>query len=613
MSDEFSNEELALALVKLWRDEPARAALGRRARLQIEQEHQPRACADQYCRAIEDFYGAARKGPLGLVQAHQPASQRDTEDLARALVLNFPPVPRMPTLLLDISELVLRDSKSGIQRVVRSILMEYLQNPPAGWRVEPVYATPHEPGYRYARRFASGLLGIPVDWTSDVPVEVACGDRFLALDLQPQVLPVQMELLRQWRTLGVRIQAVVYDLLPVLLPECFVAGAAEGHQRWLETVSELDGIIAISRAVADEFVQWLEAMGPLKRDIPISVEYFHLGADLETSLPTTGEFAGGEALLASMDQQPSLLMVGTLEPRKGHASVLDAIELLWEEKRAVQLVIVGKQGWMVDELTVRLRQHPEWQRSLHWLDGVSDEFLSRLYGKAAALVAASEGEGFGLPLIEAARHGVPIIARDIPVFREVAGEYAAYFPVDDDPVGLAKYLGAWLDKHETGHHIKSNGMPWLTWRESTMQLQAALDGLRAYRQWLPDGRLRYWGNDLRLHSQIGRRRGLGMHSTGQDGFLVFGPYEALEAGHYLITLSGKAKVWTGDEWFDIASSQGREQVLNRRLEGMPAGEWKKTMEFCLRHPVVDFEARLWIGAKSQVSLECMEIAKVEST
>lgn len=610
LPDEFSDDELVQALTRLWRDAQGRVALGRRARLQIEQEHQPRACADQYFRAIENFHRTARKGALGLVQALHPASQRDAEDLAKALVLNFPPVTRLPTLYLDISELVVRDAKSGIQRVVRSILMEYLQNPPAGWLVEPVYATSHEPGYRSARRFACGLLGLPADWAQDAQVEVAPGDRFLALDLQPQVLPAQLAVLRKWRAQGVHVQAVVYDLLPVLLPQYFVAGAAEGHRRWLETVSELDGIVAISKAVADEFIQWLEAMGPRKRELPISVDYFHHGADLEASLPTSDESSEGEALLASMAQQPSLLMVGTLEPRKGHAAVLDAMERLWEEERSVQLVIVGKQGWMVDELVARLRQHSELERRLHWLENASDVFLTKIYSKAAALVAASEGEGFGLPLIEAARHGLAIIARDIPVFREVAGEYAAYFPAENDAGELAAYLGGWLDQFAAGRHVHSNDMPWLTWRESAAQLQAVLDGRRSYRQWLPDGHLRYWGNDLRMHTQVGRRHGVDMHTTGQEGFLVFGPYGTLEPGHYLITLSGRAKAWSGHEWFDIACSKGCEQLLFARLEGLPTSDWQKTMEFDLRHSVVDFEARLWVGAESHFSLACMKFVKV---
>ena len=69
--------------------------------------------------------------------------------------------------------------------------------------------------------------------------------------------------------------------------------------------------------------------------------------------------------------------------------------------------------------------------------------LEQVYDSADALLAASEGEGFGLPLIEAAQHGLPIIARDIPVFREVAGENAYYFS-GKDPQTLTEALRNWL-------------------------------------------------------------------------------------------------------------------------------------------------------------------------
>ena len=53
--------------------------------------------------------------------------------------------------------------------------------------------------------------------------------------------------------------------------------------------------------------------------------------------------------------------------------------------------------------------------------------LEKVYAASTCLISASEGEGFGLPLIEAAQHKIAIIARDIPVFREVAGDHAFYF------------------------------------------------------------------------------------------------------------------------------------------------------------------------------------------
>ena len=129
----------------------------------------------------------------------------------------------------------------------------------------------------------------------------------------------------------------------------------------------------------------------------------------------------------------------------------------------------GKKGWLVEDLCHRIRNHPELHRRLFWLEGLSDEYLEKVYASSTCLIAASYGEGFGLPLIEAAQHGLPILARDIPVFREVAGEYAAYFKAQT-PVELARAIQSWLVDYENATHPKSNGIKYLTWKESSAML-----------------------------------------------------------------------------------------------------------------------------------------------
>ena len=600
--DNFSDEELTEALTLIWKNVEKRNSLGQKARHHIERDHQPRACADLYFKAIEKYSKKAKSGAYGLTNSINPETHKDIENMADGLVLNFPPKIRIPTLFIDISALISAEYITGIQRVVRSTLMNYLQHPPSGWKVEPIYSSSNESGYRYARKYACNLLSIPSEWASDSLVEVAPGDRILVIDLDPRILREKKSLLKKWQAMGIRIGFVIYDLLPILLPQHFPDDAANGHYLWLKDVSEFDAVIAISQSVADEYIHWLDAMGPFKKEFPISINYFHLGAEIEIALSISDEVSGCNSLLASMEHNPTLLMVGTLEPRKGHSVVLDAMELLWNSKYTTQLVIVGKKGWMVDDLEERLRHHPEFGRRLYWLEDAGDELLARLYKKAAGLVAASEGEGFGLPLIEAARYGTPIISRDIPVFREVAGEYAAYFHAESDSENLATFLSNWIDQYAAGSHVRSNGMPWLTWRESTKQLQTALDGKSSYREWLPDGQLRFWGNDLRFYTQVGRRKGVAMHSTGHDGFLVFGPYVALEPGNYTITFSGNAMTWSGSEWFDIACESGETQLLMSRLENMPKSDWSHTSEFKINNRISDLELRFWISAESQISL-----------
>ena len=156
-----------------------------------------------------------------------------------------------------------------------------------------------------------------------------------------------------------------------------------------------------------------------------------------------------QAALTALSNGPSFLTVGTIEPRKGHAQVLAAFERLWDSGHDLRLVIVGRPGWLVEELLEKLRHHPKLGSLLFWLEDVSDADLERIYGACSCLIAASEGEGFGLPLIEAAQHKLPILARDIPVFREIAGAACRASSKDRTPEALAEAVTEWLKLRAT--------------------------------------------------------------------------------------------------------------------------------------------------------------------
>lgn len=402
--------------------------------------------------------------------------QQSSEKLKRELVeQNYP----RRQLLVDISELAQRDAKSGIQRVVRSILREWLHNPPEGYRVEPVYATVDQ-CYRYAYRFTQGFLDYSDTTLQDEIMEYAPGDIFFGLDMQPQVVLAQRAFYQEMRRRGVQVKFMVYDLLCVLMPQHFPDGAGDAFSQWLEVVAESDGALCISRAVAAELSNWNKQCG-LEHQRPMTIDWFHLGADVDHSNLTKGVPQDANAVIDKLRARPSFLMVGTLEPRKGYVQVLDAFEQLWQSGQGVNLVIVGKQGWMVDDLVERLHAHPSLNKRLFWLEGISDDYLEKIYAASTCLIAASYGEGFGLPLIEAARHKVPIIARDIPVYREVTGGYAYYFEAVT-PTALAQAIKGWLALHDMQQYPKSNSMPWLTWKESARHLINALLPKNANRQ-----------------------------------------------------------------------------------------------------------------------------------
>lgn len=388
-------------------------------------------------------------------------------EVAQALALAFPVQNRKPHLFVDVSELRLRDVHTGCQRVTRSVLNAWLHTPPDGYVVMPVYATADKFGYYYAYEYLNKLTGEPIPGP-DRPIDYANGDVFFGLDLNPIVVASQKAYLQTMRRNGVLVRFLVYDLLPIQMPQYFPGGAEPVYEAFFEALLVSDGIVGISGATVESFRQWQLDRG-YETEGRFGYDYVHLGADLENSVPTKGLPQDAHEVLEQLAERPSFLAVGTIEPRKGHAQVLDAFEQLWANDTDINLVFVGKEGWNVADLIGRLRQHPEGGRRLFWLNGASDEYLAKIYEATTCLIAASEGEGFGLPLIEAAQAGLPILARDIDVFREVAGANASYF-IADRPGALACAIDDWLLAWRESRVLSSKGITWLTWAECAHQL-----------------------------------------------------------------------------------------------------------------------------------------------
>lgn len=477
LPDEFEIAELKKSLIELWRNPAQRERLSLKAKAEVRTSHSPGYCADKYALAIEQFYATNVSSVAGVIEAlgefeAQPQSAEDRALLANSIDRSLLPKFYQKQLFVDISELCQRDARSGIQRVVRSILHHWLLNPPQGYRVEPVYATADAPGYFYARRFTLGFLGCPIDALVDEPITYGPGDTFIGLDFQPSIVPSQVQSLTAMHRVGVEIQFVIYDMLLLGLPDCFPAHGGGLLTDWLNVVRRFDSILSISQAVQSDLDRWLREHSPVAGHTP-RLDWFHLGADILESAPSVGLVDDMSTLLSKLKQSPTFLMVGTLEPRKGHTQALEAFEALWKASERVNLVIIGKQGWMVESLIDRLQSHPQRGSQLFWIEGASDESLEAIYDASTCLIAGSRGEGFGLPLIEAAQHGLPVIARDIAVFREVAGQHAHYFQ-GDTAQALSEAILEWLALYRTGDHPRSDDMPWLTWSQSADALWAAM-------------------------------------------------------------------------------------------------------------------------------------------
>ncbi|NDD11127.1 MAG: FkbM family methyltransferase [Betaproteobacteria bacterium] len=456
--------DLPQALDKLYHDEALRLELSRNSWQWVKAHHCPEQVAAAYSEAIE-------------------AAARSHDPVGSCLI-----APQH-TLYIDVSVLAEVDSGTGIQRVVRAIATRLIDPMSrAGMRVEFVRMELLK--IRRALRLSERWLGLPRGALGEESlVFPAPGDIYLLLDLHTEAVVRNEPLLSALSGRGVRLHAVVYDLLPISNPEWFPEEAARSFVKWAQVVAKhCCGLHAISKATAFAIQSLLAHQG--------RVEWFHLGADIESSLPFNDSDEGFKAVLLSISPAPSetaantsgppvVLMVSTVEPRKGHAQALDAFEQLWRSDvlsdgkdcaadRAIcseaRFVIVGHLGWRVEQLQRRIEQHPELGKRLFWLRNLSDSALAALYGRADLLLMASEGEGFGLPIVEAARHGVPLLLRDLPVFREIAEGHAIWFSSDNE---LSAALCDALRQARSGTFDRSSTQS-MSWQQSADSLAAQL-------------------------------------------------------------------------------------------------------------------------------------------
>jgi hypothetical protein len=184
---------------------------------------------------------------------------------------------RLPQLLVDVSVLARQDLKTGIERVVRAVLGRLLEYPCTRYRIEPVVTRRRR--YVYARAFYLPLARSPGHASRRQPDRRRTGRRVSRASIwAADVVPGSKEALSRYRALGLQIYFVVYDLLPLTHSYYYPPGIEEMQRTWLDVIAAVsDGLVCISRSVARELVDWLNACGP-RRDTPLSIGAFPLGA-----------------------------------------------------------------------------------------------------------------------------------------------------------------------------------------------------------------------------------------------------------------------------------------------------------------------------------------------
>jgi len=223
----------------------------------------------------------------------------------------------------------------------------------------------------------------------------------------------------------------VHDLAVWRVPEAFPRGYATYLRQAVKwSVRVASRVVTVSQAVKEEVIEVLRLPEEKVVVIPNAVDPFFL----EAPPPSSEERLAWRRRLGFSGDAYLLLYVGALEFRKGLSFLFRALESLWKEGVPVGLVLAGRVGHGFSFPP----PSPFWC----YVPSPSDEELVRLYDLADALILPSRYEGFGLPVVEALARGRTPILSDLPVFREVAGSSALYFPFGDEEALRASILRA---------------------------------------------------------------------------------------------------------------------------------------------------------------------------
>ena len=367
-------------------------------------------------------------------------------------------------VFVDVTTLVIRDNGTGIERVQKRLLLELKKIVQGDFDFFAVF-TKKDQTY-YSENYVVQDKNHQYRKVQFIP-----GDIFFDIDLPlgPQFL--SNEFVKNLKDKGVVTLFLLYDILPLKYPQFFNTESVREFGNWLRKLVVADHVLCISHAVASDLGLWLKEEKYLEADFPL-ISTIHLGSDfladqhpLERTGLSIAEMTDSEmTVLNVFNERPTFLMVGTIEPRKGHSQALDAFDYLTSSGVDLNLVIVGRQGWYVDEIVARLEGHPHSGVNLFWMKHATDKFLQEAYKNASALIAASIDEGFGLPLIEAAQHELPVLCRDIPVFREIMGKHAQYFS-GAGATDLGNAISEWMELKKQNMHPTTTGLTYSTWSQ----------------------------------------------------------------------------------------------------------------------------------------------------
>lgn len=268
---------------------------------------------------------------------------------------------------------------------------------------------------------------------------------------------------------GVISYGLIHDIIHIAMREDYRDIASATEQYINNFLMYLDNIICGTKTTADVLIDYYKEHN-FTRTKQLPVYCFHFGFNMELQK---------ESVRGSIKQwyknAPTFVMVGELRnPRKNHLLTLKAFQKYYKvcPDVPVQLLICARGGLIDGPEKDLYESDPNLKTNILWVGDASDSELQWVYKNSIGLVYPSCMEGFGLPLVEAASFGCPILCSDIPVFRETAGDNAVYFKVNS----VEALCSSIIDWMKSDNHPDSRLIQQFTWLDSAREIIDILNG-----------------------------------------------------------------------------------------------------------------------------------------
>jgi len=250
---------------------------------------------------------------------------------------------------------------------------------------------------------------------------------------------------------------LIFDILPYLNPHWFNQKNYKSiFKKYILSLRNYNQVITISEKVKSDLLNGFKNFLNFTR-----INSVKLGSNFNQI-----------KVLAKQKKKINLirfLIVGTIEPRKGHIDMIKVFNKLAENDDHIELVIIGKLGWKYKKIQNYIFKSKFYKKRLFFYDNLNDTQLIKNYLKSDIVLVPSYDEGFGLPIVEGINFKKIVIARNIPIFRELRQNNLYFFP-NKNYLQILKFFKSFIKKYRQ-HNIKIKKTRTLYWKDTYKKIK----------------------------------------------------------------------------------------------------------------------------------------------